>query len=51
MANLGRQLFDQFQAKAKWAQLRRMRAMIGYREEKLKRQAKIKSKSLVKCYF
>lgn len=35
------------QAKAKWAQLKKMRALVGYREAKLKRQAKIKSKSLV----
>lgn len=35
------------QAKAKWIQLKKMRALVGYREAKLKRQAKIKSKSLV----
>ncbi|EFO22486.1 Utp14 protein [Loa loa] len=33
------------EAKAKWAQLKKMRALVGYREAKLKRQAKIKSKS------
>ncbi|KAL3997743.1 Utp14 family protein [Acanthocheilonema viteae] len=32
-------------AKAKWIQLKKMRALVGYREAKLKRQAKIKSKS------
>ncbi|VDN85429.1 unnamed protein product [Brugia pahangi] len=33
------------EAKAKWAELKKMRALVGYREAKLKRQAKIKSKS------
>uniref|UniRef100_A0A1I8ED54 Utp14 protein n=1 Tax=Wuchereria bancrofti TaxID=6293 RepID=A0A1I8ED54_WUCBA len=33
------------EAKAKWVQLKKMRALVGYREAKLKRQAKIKSKS------
>ncbi|KAM3722196.1 U3 small nucleolar RNA-associated protein [Dirofilaria immitis] len=32
------------EAKAKWIQLKKMRALVGYREAKLKRQAKIKSK-------
>ncbi|VDO78631.1 unnamed protein product [Onchocerca flexuosa] len=35
------------EAKAKWAQLKKMRALVGYREAKLKRQAKIKSKTSV----
>ncbi|CAG9539242.1 unnamed protein product [Cercopithifilaria johnstoni] len=33
------------EARAKWVQLKKMRALVGYREAKLKRQAKIKSKS------